>query len=1077
MLRKVKIKKVPMARTGYQVHGSLANDVPAMGGADYNAYIGKPHLQASKYIKAVPRDQANLEAEGGETVYGDINGDGMPEHKIIQGPRHSQGGVPLKLPDDTFIFSDTKSMKFKEPEFLAMFGKVNGSYTPAQLAKQYDLEKYRKILEDPNSDVLARKTAELMLRNYTLKLGALALAQESKKGFPQGIPAVARPYMDAMGIKEEDVLPDQQITDTVKQLEDQENNQRSAATMASPTEEQDEQYGDAAEEAQMINSDRPVAQPEPEVDEAAGMTPEETQMRYGGMQKASYNDWLPEEIAVFTGSLPYAQDGFVVLKPDGTPFNSDPNYVPPSIPSIPEDVRPFYNLMHAPKENLQSISQEELDAWNAANPPEQTEAIIPNNRYGGLNRAEYGMPMGANPQNYQGRTRSIPPSAPMFYQSGGYLPKAQDGITVDTSGMTAEQRERALYDARTKKENAGKKITEVKDGKKYDVTYSRSAGTDVEGIDMKYFGNTPQSVAAAAQYKILSNSLEDPDVLKKLCDETITSLKDPRSYKAKDKNGRPGAQGQTWEQRGLALPNCDQVKAQFLQHQKRNLAFQGNQIDPKLFTDSGQGLASLDEIVSRKAIDPKTGKPITTREEAEAARKYLAQTYNNANATDVSINQVSSKIGIPLEASTNERALQQATFHGYAHMVDNMSTYDPELQYKARNFVGEIQRGVDDENSMQGLFNTKGVQISPIDDFTTADRSYYGNTTAGHLAAAGLDKYDVKEIVEEKPKEGDKPVDKSCPCKKSDGTVIYTGKDPNTGACLPCQEDVPVPQPAEWWLQDTIKTAGAFGDMMSIKKQMPWAPRVDLETPRPTFLDPTRELAANAEQANIQTQALGQFAGPQAMSSRASGVQGSAAKNAADILSKYNNANVNVANQFEMQSTNIRNQEQMANQGATQRLYDQNTIANQQFANAKLAMRNNLRNQYTNAMTNRAKTDALNQLYPQYAVSPGTGGFMHYTQGRDLTGQKTGSTRTYDEWLKYYKDQGMKDEDAINAAKGADSRQSAETDRSGIINAHYGKFGGQTKADIINGAFARLGGQMMKKGGYVYGDVTFPFLM
>jgi hypothetical protein len=988
MLRKVKIKKVPMARTGYQVHGSLANDVPAFGGADYNAYIGKPRLEASKYIKAVPRDQANLEAEGGETVYGDINGDGMPEHKIIQGPRHSQGGVPLKLPDDTFIFSDTKSMKFKEPEFLAMFGKVNGSYTPAQLAKQYDLEKYRKILEDPDSDVLARKTAELMLRNYTLKLGALALAQESRKGFPQGIPAVARPYMDAMGIKEEDVLPDQQITNTVKQLEDQENNQRSAATMASPTEEQDEQYGDAAEEAQMINSDRPVAQPEPEVDEAAGMTPEETQMQYGG--------WLPEEISVFTGSVPYA---------------------------------------------------------------------------------EYGMSMGANPQNYQGRTRSIPPSAPMFYQSGGYLPKAQDGVTVDTTGMSAAERERALYNATHAKENAGKKVTEVKDGKKYEVTYSRSAGTDVEGIDMKYFGNTPQSVAAAAQFKILSTSLEDPDVLKKLCDETITSLKDPRSYKAKAKNGRPGAQGQTWEQRGLALPNCDQVKAQFLQHQKRNLAFQGNQIDPKLFTDTGRGLASLDEIVSRKAIDPKTGKVITTREEAEAARKYLAQTYNNSNATDVSINQVSSKLGIPLEASTNERALQQATFHGYAHMVDNMSTYDPELQYKARNFVGDLQRGVDDENSMQGLFNTKGVQISPIDDFTTPDQSVYGNSTAGHLAAAGLDKYDVKEIVEQKPKEGDKPVDKSCPCKKSDGTVIYTGKDPNTGACLPCQEDVPVPQPAEWWLQDTIKTAGAFGDMMSIKKQMPWAPRVDLETPRPTFLDPTRELAANAEQANIQTQALGQFAGPQAMSSRASSVQGSAAKNAADILSKYNNANVNVANQFEMQSTNIRNQEQMANQGATQRLYDQNTIANQQFANAKLAMRNNLRNQYTNAMTNRSKTDALNQLYPQYAVSPGTGGFMHYTQGRDLTGQKTGSTRTYDEWLKYYKDQGMKDEDAINAAKGADSRQSAETDRSSIINAHYGKFGGQTKADIINGAFARLGGQMMKKGGYVYGDVTFPFLM
>jgi hypothetical protein len=169
----------------------------------------------------------------------------------------------------------------------------------------------------------------------------------------------------------------------------------------------------------------------------------------------------------------------------------------------------------------------------------------------------------------------------------------------------------------------------------------------------------------------------------------------------------------------------------------------------------------------------------------------------------------------------------------------------------------------------------------------------------------------------------------------------------------------------------------------------------------------------------------------------------------------------------------------MANQGATQRLYDQNTIANQQYDNAKLAMRNNLRNQYTNAMTNRSKTDALNQLYPQYAVSPGTGGFMHFTQGKNMTGQSSGSTKTYDQWLKYYKeDQGMDDADAINAAKGAVNSQggSESTDKSGIINAHYGKFGGQTKADIINAAYAKLGGQMMKKGGHVYANMVFPFL-
>ena len=114
MFRKVRIKKLPQARTGYQVNGSLKNDVAAFGGADYNHYIGVPDMEISRYITGVPREEANLEAEGGETVYGDLNGDNFPEHKIIKGPRHSEGGVPLKLPEDSFIFSDTNSMKINE---------------------------------------------------------------------------------------------------------------------------------------------------------------------------------------------------------------------------------------------------------------------------------------------------------------------------------------------------------------------------------------------------------------------------------------------------------------------------------------------------------------------------------------------------------------------------------------------------------------------------------------------------------------------------------------------------------------------------------------------------------------------------------------------------------------------------------------------------------------------------------------------------------------------------------------------------------------------------------------------------
>ena len=77
MFRKVRIKKLPQARTGYQVNGSLKNDVAAFGGADYNHYIGVPDMEISRYITGVPREEANLEAEGGEIGFRSGNGPTM----------------------------------------------------------------------------------------------------------------------------------------------------------------------------------------------------------------------------------------------------------------------------------------------------------------------------------------------------------------------------------------------------------------------------------------------------------------------------------------------------------------------------------------------------------------------------------------------------------------------------------------------------------------------------------------------------------------------------------------------------------------------------------------------------------------------------------------------------------------------------------------------------------------------------------------------------------------------------------------------------------------------------------------
>ena len=214
---KVRVTSPPKAKTGYQVDGSLANDISSFGGA--NLKLSSKDAVQTKTITKVPREEANLEAEGGETVL-TFDPSGYPLFYEIKGPRHTNNGVPLNLPDDSFIFSDTKSMMIKDPQILKMFNKPikKGGYTPADLSKQFlTLNKYRGILQDTTSDKIAVQTAQLMIKKAVSKLGALALAQESKKGFPQGIPVVAKAYMEENNISEADILPDAQKEESAPQ--------------------------------------------------------------------------------------------------------------------------------------------------------------------------------------------------------------------------------------------------------------------------------------------------------------------------------------------------------------------------------------------------------------------------------------------------------------------------------------------------------------------------------------------------------------------------------------------------------------------------------------------------------------------------------------------------------------------------------------------------------------------------------------------------------------------------------------------------------------------------------------------
>ena len=205
-MKKRVIINLPKGQSGLQVKmrdlraglGLNANTMPwpIMAGK-----MSEPNIQVNSTLSPVPRDEANLEAEKGEIAALPTKS-GIPDTYKIGGKRHYQGGTPLNLPKDSFIYSDTPKMRIKDKVVLAQFGmpERKSGYTPAEIAKKYDIAPFKKILLDKNTDKLHKQTAELMIANYNLKLAKLALVQESMKGFPQGIPLVAMPYIESMEI-------------------------------------------------------------------------------------------------------------------------------------------------------------------------------------------------------------------------------------------------------------------------------------------------------------------------------------------------------------------------------------------------------------------------------------------------------------------------------------------------------------------------------------------------------------------------------------------------------------------------------------------------------------------------------------------------------------------------------------------------------------------------------------------------------------------------------------------------------------------------------------------------------------
>ena len=282
-----------------------------------NTYAAMPQGKTqtvSNQIQEVPREEANIEAEKGETVYGDIDGDGADEHMVIGGKRHTEGGTPLNVPDGSFVFSDTKDMRIKDEASLAKFGLLprKEGWTPAQIAKKYDINKYKAIIEDESSDEMMKSTAQLMVKNYQKKLAELALLQESMKGFPQGVPEMCR-----------GILPDEMLDQIEQQLE-QEKQQEGGG--GQPEQGGDQQDPNSMEEYPQPMQDDQGAPADPMQDQLIDEE-EVPGMMYGGDfaygGDASYDRIVNEEL----GNIPkYQVAGTVKLKPGDADYDYNRGY-------------------------------------------------------------------------------------------------------------------------------------------------------------------------------------------------------------------------------------------------------------------------------------------------------------------------------------------------------------------------------------------------------------------------------------------------------------------------------------------------------------------------------------------------------------------------------------------------------------------------------------------------------------------------------------------------------------------------------------------------------------------------------
>lgn len=1077
MKYKVRIKKLPTAQTGQQVNYGMYNPLATMGGKDG----AKPEqISVSKSLGAIPREKANLEAEGGETVMTDLVGINIPQHYNIKGPRHAQGGVPMSLPDNSFVFSDFNEMKIDDPDMLAKFGKTvkkggkGKGFTPADIAKQYDINKYIEILQDPNSDAIDKKTAELMIKNYNLKLGALGLAQEAKKGFEDGVPEISTPYMEHVGITERDLglVPKevQELAQMISTLLSQGLDIVEVLSNLVRQEVELELISEALVEAGMSQQEVESTINNVLANIQNQKTPQQTQQMQPNMQQ----DMMPQEAMtpemMMCGGQPKRK---LRRRQEGgmSPEMQQQDPMAQIVGIIEQMFAQGMDAIQVASELLQQgISPEDLlQVFVQMGMPEQEATAVIQDV---MSQGQPSEMMDPSMMEGQGMTPDMMPAMdPGMMQMGGQADQLMQEIAQALQqGMDPAQVIQALVQQGIPQDQAQMVIEQVMQQMQPVARYGMETGKNPYP---KYYTDY-QKGGQLKKYQSegeVENTEEKPEVKQ----ETVPTSGVPAKYKndkrydtQSDKYSPFGLKKgdyiktpSGWKRLTRDTPERDASLTSVIPNTNDALLFQQLQT---ILQDEDVKIAFAekykDALNNKNYFTTKKNKVGRMWEKADELKKASPNEIVNAYLDHIKSNLALKALGVNLAEFAQDGTVLPQFKSKYKDLVDGDQTISID-NIKKKNVPGwtadpvYIAKGQAGQWALRDLVQAKDTyddslkaKIAPLNvpglsgvsdesgtglsqQFFSPIDGYDHNTSAGHMGVVSGYLEDVLEQQEEEQEE-----------------VI------NTAAEEEAQKYANLPQEPIYDWSPQAKRSAAFlaGAYFTRQKQYPWAPPTLAEYPEYALYDPTRAIAAAGEQAAITAQGisnLGQSAGTAA--ARLAQTSGQQAKRAADIATQYDTMNVGVINSFTPQYANISNQAQARNQAMRKGIYDDTMRMLDQYRKEGLGIKEKMVENANVADAAAAKRYNLSKTFADYDVLP---------DGRIVfTGQEKQATPTrsksFNDYIEEYRTMFKNDEDVIRAAK----IQYELDNKSG-------------KSD--NQAYELMG--MLQEGGMILGSNIFPFM-